>query len=64
MPQVEVGDDTLTQTLSATNIGHDPFELTAALHTYYGISAIGKVESPFNLLGSFHRFYLGIAVGA
>ena len=44
MPQVEIGDDTLTQTLTATNDGQDSFELTAALHTYYAISAIDKVH--------------------
>ncbi len=46
VPQVEVGDDMLTQTLTATNNGQDSFELTAALHTYYAISSIDKVRFP------------------
>jgi D-hexose-6-phosphate mutarotase len=44
MPQVHVGEDILEQTLSATNTGKDAFELTAALHTYFAISSIDKVQ--------------------
>jgi D-hexose-6-phosphate mutarotase len=41
--QVQVGNDILEQTLTATNTGSEAFELTAALHTYFGISSIDKV---------------------
>ncbi|CAL8469848.1 g9390 [Coccomyxa elongata] len=42
--QVRVGSDTLEQTLTATNTGSEPFELTAALHTYFRISSIDKAR--------------------
>ena len=46
LSQVELSDDALTQTLEATNTGQEPFELTAALHTYYSVSSIDKVQAP------------------
>ncbi|KAK9916170.1 hypothetical protein WJX75_009639 [Coccomyxa subellipsoidea] len=42
--QVQVGNDILEQTLTATNTGSEAFELTAALHTYFGISSIDKAR--------------------
>ena len=40
-----MGNDVLEQTLMATNTGSEAFEVTAALHTYFGISSIDKVLS-------------------
>jgi glucose-6-phosphate 1-epimerase len=43
-PQVEVDDGALTQSLEATNTGQEPFELTAALHTYVAVLTIDKAR--------------------
>ena len=40
--QVELDDGALTQSLEATNTGQAPFQLTAALHTYFVVSSIDK----------------------
>ncbi|EIE25671.1 galactose mutarotase-like protein [Coccomyxa subellipsoidea C-169] len=42
--KVDVGNDVLEQTLTATNTGSKAFELTAALHTYFSISSIDKAR--------------------
>ncbi|GAX83204.1 hypothetical protein CEUSTIGMA_g10630.t1 [Chlamydomonas eustigma] len=41
---VTLGDSTLTQELSVTNTGTQPFQFTCALHTYFRISAIDQVK--------------------
>ena len=41
--QVTLEEDSLTETLTAENTGNAAFEFTAALHTYYSVSAIDKV---------------------
>ena len=42
--QISIGDEELEQTLEARNSGDEPFELTAALHTYIAVSSIEKVR--------------------
>ena len=42
--QISIGDEELEQTLEARNAGDEPFELTAALHTYIAVSSIEKVK--------------------
>ena len=39
-----VGDDSLTQQMTAENTGDAAFDLTAALHTYFKVSDISKVS--------------------
>ncbi|KAK9804099.1 hypothetical protein WJX73_007409 [Symbiochloris irregularis] len=38
------GEDTLTQTLEATNMSDAAFDITAALHTYFTVSSIDQVQ--------------------
>ena len=42
--QISIGDEELEQTLEARNSGDEPFELTAALHTYIAVSSIEQVR--------------------
>ena len=42
--QISIGDEELEQMLEAKNSGDEPFELTAALHTYIAVSSIDKVR--------------------
>ena len=42
--QISIGDEELEQTLEARNLGDEPFELTAAVHTYIAVSSIDKVR--------------------
>lgn len=41
---VHVGRDSLYQEVEVTNTGSSPFEFTAALHTYFKVSAIEQVK--------------------
>ncbi|CAK0757099.1 hypothetical protein CVIRNUC_002512 [Coccomyxa viridis] len=41
---ISIGDEELEQTLEARNSGDEPFELTAALHTYIAVSSIEKAH--------------------
>lgn len=50
--QVHVGRDSLYQEVEVTNTGSSPFEFTAALHTYFKVSAIEQVPPPPPLLTS------------
>lgn len=38
-----MGNETLMQTITAVNTGSSPFQLTAALHTYFAVAAIERV---------------------